>query len=261
MWAWIYLTSLAKNSFYVLIIGRDTLYTSYYEQQLLKLFFPFLKIGSTFWVGRQPFALMVAPNFWPLSAYGVSIPILYINCHLPITQGVTLNMGSSESKFQDTKQSQANDNQIIDQSVGAAFMQFNWASIGSDISSVFITSALLLLLCFCYHKNKCANRKAQKAELHETISLASRGCYVSTSQDSPGQTGIYPPSSGYPGPRPSNQPGNQLNFPHFCNPAIANYSAGNSFCNPGGPSVAFPGLLLSGLFGICLLYTSPSPRD
>ena len=106
-------------------------------------------------------------------------------------------------------------------------MQFNWASFGSGISSVFI----ILLLCFCYRKNKRANRKARKAELHEIISLASRDCYVSSSRDSLGQTGIYPPSSGHPGPCPGKQPGKQLGYNlHSCNPPIANYSAGPSFC-------------------------------
>ena len=88
-------------------------------------------------------------------------------------------MGASESKGPATSQSmeqrQANQNRIIDQSRDLnAFMQLNWASFGSGVSSVCIIITLSVLLFFCWRQNKKANRKQHEARLHEIAVVAGR---------------------------------------------------------------------------------------
>ena len=93
---------------------------------------------------------------------------------------------------QNTKQSQANHNRIVDQSAGAAFMQFNWASFGLGVSSILIIAIVLVFLYVCYRHNKRANKKAHRAELHELVMLATRnGPHRSTKLSPP--TAEYPP--------------------------------------------------------------------
>ena len=70
--------------------------------------------------------------------------------------------------------------------------QWNWASFGSGITTVILCLALCLLLCFFLRKNNRANSRARRSEV-----LTGRGHHVSTRQQC--QSGIYPPSSGYPG--------------------------------------------------------------
>ena len=88
-------------------------------------------------------------------------------------------MGASESKGPATSQSmeqrQANQNRIIDQSRDLnAFMQLNWASFGSGVSSVCIIITLSVLLFFCWQQNKKANSKQHEARLHEIAVIAGR---------------------------------------------------------------------------------------
>ena len=137
-------------------------------------------------------------------------------------------MGASESKgpatSQSTEQRQANNNRIIDQSRDStAFMQLNWASFGSGVSSVCIIIMLSVLLFFCWWQNKKANRKQHEARLHEIAVIAGRdsGRRLHGPHSTPIRDNIPP----YP-------------------PAIMQPSF-----NP------FPGT------HSCLLYTSPSPRD
>ena len=159
---------------------------------------------------------------------------------------------------------QSNNNKNIDQSTGAAWLQFNWASFGSGISSILIILALLVLLFVCYKKNKRATRKARRAELHELVTLATRGRRQSTSTSSPSAT-----SSGYPGPRSTsaNAGGFPATLPHICGssmqqfyPGTATFSSGigSSPFSPASPTVHFPGLHLSGLPGIN--YNPPTPQ-
>ena len=53
-------------------------------------------------------------------------------------------------------------------------MQFIWASFGSGVSSILIICVLLVFLYVCYQRNKRANKKARRAELHELVMLATR---------------------------------------------------------------------------------------
>ena len=114
------------------------------------------------------------------------------------TSHFSFNMCKSKAEplqQQRNENRQSNNNKNIDQSTGAAWLQFNWASFGSGISSILVILALLVLLFVCYKKNKRATRKARRAEMHEMFTLASRGHRQSTSTPSPSAT-----SSGYPGP-------------------------------------------------------------
>ena len=158
---------------------------------------------------------------------------------------------------------QSNNNKNIDQSTGAAWLQFNWASFGSGISSVLVIIALLVLLFIYYKKNKRATRKARKAEMHEMFTLASRGRRHSNSAPSPST------SSGYPGPRSASASagGFPSGLPHACGagmqqfyPGSATFSSGcgPSPFSPAPPTIQFPGLHFSGLPGIN--YSSPTPQ-
>ena len=159
---------------------------------------------------------------------------------------------------------QSNNNKNIDQSTGAAWLQFNWASFGSGISSILVILALLVLLFVCYKKNKRATRKARRAEMHELFTLASRGRRHSNSAPSPSTT-----SSGYPGPRSAsaNAGGFPATLPHICGagmqqfyPGSASFSSGSgpSPFSPAPPTIQFPGLHFSGLPGIN--YNPPTPQ-
>ena len=76
-------------------------------------------------------------------------------------------MGSSASSEQPPVNS-------IDQSTGAAWLQFNWASFGGGISTIVIICFLLIALYFALPYNRKANRKARCAEFHELLLLSSR---------------------------------------------------------------------------------------
>ena len=72
-------------------------------------------------------------------------------------------------------------------------MQFNWASFGSGVSSILIIFVLLVFLYICYRRNKRANKKARRAELHELVMLASRnGPHRTTKSEAP--SAEYPAS-------------------------------------------------------------------
>ena len=105
-----------------------------------------------------------------------------------------------QDNSQDTRNSQSNGNQhrIVDQSRGAAVFQWNWASFGGGISSVIICVALILLLLYLLRKNRRTNRRARRSELHEMLLLTGR-VVPGRSTRGPYQSGVYPPSSGYPG--------------------------------------------------------------
>ena len=87
-------------------------------------------------------------------------------------------MGSSESSQQppvnQNRQSNGNNFKNIDQSTGAAWLQFNWASFGGGISTIVIICVLLVALWIALKYNRKANKKARRAELHELLLLSSR---------------------------------------------------------------------------------------
>ena len=155
---------------------------------------------------------------------------------------------------QDTRNSQSNQNRIVDQSGATAMFQWNWASFGGGITTVLICLVLCLLLCFFIRKNNRANSRARRSELHEILLLTGRGHHVGSRRHL--QSGVYPPSSGYPGTafghcgRPNEPP------PPYSAPVQPSASATNTGIPSGQPmSASFPGV------SFCLLYTSPSPRD
>ena len=212
---------------------------------------------------------------------------------------------------QDTRNSQSNQNRIVDQSGATAMFQWNWASFGGGITTVLICLVLCLLLCFFIRKNNRANSRARRSELHEILLLTGRGHHVNSRRHL--QSGFYPPSAGYPGTplghsgRPNEPPPpysavqpsvpatNAINagtglpigqpmsasFPGFQGvtynpssgvtihpsglPQLSWAANGSTVSVPAGlqsfqgasslPAIAGPQLL------VCLLYTSPSPRD
>ena len=113
-------------------------------------------------------------------------------------------MGSSESTQQPpvnhNAQSNGNTFRNIDQSTGAAWLQFNWASFGGGISTVIIICVLLVALWIALRYNRKVNKKARRAELHELLLLSSRHhrIYDQTSNSKESSLSIRP-SSGYPG--------------------------------------------------------------
>ena len=87
-------------------------------------------------------------------------------------------MGSSESSQQPpvnhNAQSNGNNFKNIDQSTGAAWLQFNWATFGGGISTVIIICVLLLALWIALKYNRKANKKGRRAELHKLLLLSAR---------------------------------------------------------------------------------------
>ena len=113
-------------------------------------------------------------------------------------------MGSSESTPQQppvnhNAQSNGNEFRNIDQSTGAAWLQFNWASFGGGISTVIIICVLLVALWIALKYNRKANKKARRAELHELLLLSSRHHRIYDQQSSKEPSQPVRPSSGYPG--------------------------------------------------------------
>ena len=112
-------------------------------------------------------------------------------------------------------------------------MQFNWASFGSGVSSILIIFVFLVFLYICYRRNKRANKKARRAELHELVMLATRnGPHRSTKSE--------PASVEYPSSIHSPPPKTVSNPMYTQQP----YSFPGSFL-PGGPIVATPVLFSS----------------
>ena len=89
-------------------------------------------------------------------------------------------MGSSVSSKQppvnQNRQSNGNQFRNIDQSTGAAWLEFNWASFGGEggISTIIVICVLLVALWVALRYNRKANKKARRAELHELLLLSSR---------------------------------------------------------------------------------------
>ena len=112
-------------------------------------------------------------------------------------------MGSSESSQQppvnQNRQSNGNSFRNIDQSTGAAWLQFNWASFGGGISTILVICVLIVALWVALRYNRKANKKARRAELHELLLLSARHhrIYDNNNKDQPPPA--IRPSSGYPG--------------------------------------------------------------
>ena len=122
-------------------------------------------------------------------------------------------MGGGGSKprpaaAQNTHQRQANNNRIIDQSKDSnALLQFNWASFGSGMSSIIIIGALIVLLLYCWRQNKKANKKANKAQLHEFAAIVGHSpAPYHDSAPAPWPATQYPGGGGYPGSPPVGMP-------------------------------------------------------
>ena len=111
-------------------------------------------------------------------------------------------MGSSASSEQppvkQNRQSNGNEFRNIDQSTGAAWLQFNWASFGGGISTIIIICALLVALWIALKYNRKANKKARRAELHKLLLLSSRHQRNHDYHREHSSSNSHP-SSGYPG--------------------------------------------------------------
>ena len=128
-------------------------------------------------------------------------------------------MGGSSSKAppvadQTTNQRQSNNNKVIDQSTGAAWLQLNWASFGGGISTFFVIMVLLVCLYYCWRQNKRSNRKTRRAELHELLAIVSRRTPNQRNSHPQPPPPPYPglPSSGFPGGFPGGSPVNGYPF-------------------------------------------------
>ena len=112
-------------------------------------------------------------------------------------------MGSSASSEQppinQNRQSNGNQFRNSDQSTGAAWLQFNWASFGGGISTIIIIFILLVALWFALRYNRKANKKARRAELHKLLLPSSRHQRNNDYHLEHSQASHSRPSSGYPG--------------------------------------------------------------
>ena len=93
------------------------------------------------------------------------------------------------------EETKVEDSQAILQSADSAFLQLNWATFSTGLSSFSIILVLLLMLALCYKKNQRSNRRARRAELHDILHSLHRGGTAS-SAPTPSRGGYpqFPPA-------------------------------------------------------------------
>ena len=191
------------------------------------------------------------------------------------------------------RQSNGNQFRNIDQSTGAAWLQFNWASFGGGVSTIIIVCILLVALWVALRYNRRANKKARRAELHELLLLSSRhhrnhdyykehSTPVRPSSGYPGMASVLSPPvhvrergyEGYPGFLTWQQLQHQAPYPSGISSGVSSLPAVHQPADwsrireiPGTPSrtrVSYADPTEHQRRQprhACLLYTSPSPRD